>query len=152
MFVCMVDKLTKEHRSWNMGRIHSKNTKPEMIVRSCLHQLGFRFRLHGRVSKRFHQKGVLPGKPDIVLAKYKTVVFVNGCFWHRHHGCAESTTPKTRIDWWKNKFDGNVKRDKRKYNELKQLGWKVLIVWGCDTKPSLIKDTIDKLEDGIHSE
>ena len=148
----MADRISKEHRSWNMSRIPSENTKPEQIVRSHLHRLGYRFNLHGRVSKRIHPKGLLPGRPDIVLVKYKTAVFVHGCFWHRHPGCAEATTPKTRTDWWKNKFNGNVERDKRKYLELEQLGWKVLIVWGCETKPKQIKDTIGKLEGGIHSE
>jgi len=148
----MADRISKEHRSWNMSRIRSCNTKPEMIVRSGLHSQGYRFRLHGNVSKRLHPKGVLPGKPDIVLAGYKTVVFVHGCFWHRHPGCSETTTPKTRTAWWTQKFKGNVERDKRKYLELKQLGWKVLIVWGCETKPGSIKDTIEKLEGGIHSE
>jgi DNA mismatch endonuclease, patch repair protein len=152
VYSVMVDKLTKEHRSWNMGRIRSENTKPEKIIRSYLHRLGYRFRLHGRVSKRFHPKGLLPGKPDIVLVKYNTVVFANGCFWHRHQGCSETTTPKSRTDWWANKFNKNVERDKKKYLELKQLGWKVLIVWGCETKPSLIKNTIDKLHGGIQSE
>ena len=135
-----------------MGRIRHENTKPEMIVRSMLHRLGYRFRLHGRVAKRIHPKGVLPGKPDIVLPKYKTVVFVHGCFWHRHPGCSETTTPKTRTEWWNNKFNGNVERDKRKYLELKQLGWKVLIVWGCEIKLGRIDDTIAKLQGGIRSE
>ncbi|WP_026195348.1 DNA mismatch endonuclease Vsr [Mariprofundus ferrooxydans] len=148
----MVDRISKEHRSWNMGRIRSENTGPEQLVRAHLHRRGFRFRLHGKVSKRLHPKGVLPGKPDIVLAGYKTVIFVHGCFWHRHPGCSVTTTPKTRTEWWQNKFNGNVERDQRKYLELKQLGWKVLIVWGCETKPGLIEETIDKLEGGIRSE
>lgn len=148
----MSDNLSKSHRSWNMSRIRSCNTKPEMLVRSMLHRNGYRFRLHGKVSSRLYPKGVLPGKPDIVLAGYKTVIFVHGCFWHRHPGCCETTTPKTRTEWWQEKFDGNVERDKRKYLELKQLGWKVLIVWSCETKLGVIEHTIEKLEREIHSE
>lgn len=81
-----MDRISKEHRSWNMSRIKGRDTKPELIVRSMLHKMGYRFRLNGKVSKKFNKKGVLPGKPDIVLAKYKTVIFVHGCFWHRHEG------------------------------------------------------------------
>lgn len=87
----MVDKLSKEHRSWNMGRIRSTNTKPELFLRSKLHLQGYRFRLHGAISKKINNKGFLPGKPDIVLPKYKTVIFVHGCFWHRHDDCPETT-------------------------------------------------------------
>ena len=96
----MTDHLLKEKRSWNMSRIRSKNTSPEKTVRSLLHSMGYRFRLHGRVNKRLYKKGILPGKPDIVLAKYKTVIFVHGCFWHRHERCKKCTTPKTRTEWW----------------------------------------------------
>jgi len=148
----MADLLTKEHRSWNMGRIRSADTGPEMIVRSCLHQRGYRFRLHGKVSKRLHPKGVLPGKPDIVLAGYRTVIFVHGCFWHRHPGCVETTSPKTRTEWWSEKFEKNMERDRRKYLELERLGWKILIVWGCEVKANRIDDTMEKLEGGIQPE
>jgi len=98
------------------------------------------------------KNGVLPGKPDIVLAKYRTVIFVHGCFWHRHPGCSESTTPKTRTTWWQEKFAGNVARDQRKYLELVKLGWKVLIVWGCETKPKRFEETMQRLQDRIQSE
>jgi DNA mismatch endonuclease, patch repair protein len=118
-----MDNLTKEHRSWNMGRIRSGNTKPELVVRSLLHQMGYRFRLHRKD---------LPGKPDIVLPKYKTVVFVNGCFWHRHAGCAKAYTPKSRVDFWENKFRNNIERDNKAQNELKILGWKVIVIWECE--------------------
>ena len=130
----MADHLSKEKRSWNMSRIKSGNTKPEMIVRSWLHSQGYRFRLHGKVNKRDCKKGVLPGKPDIVLAKYKTVIFVHGCFWHRHEGCKETTTPKTRTDWWLEKFSKTAERDKRNQKELKELGWKVITIWECEAQ------------------
>ena len=99
----MADLLTKERRSWNMSRIKSSNTKPERLVRSLLHRMGYRFRLHGKISKKAYAKGILPGKPDIVLAKYRTVIFIHGCFWHRHEGCSRATQPKTNIEYWYNK-------------------------------------------------
>ena len=117
-----MDTLTKEKRSWNMSRIKSKDTKPEMQVRSALHRAGYRFRLHVKD---------LPGKPDIVLPKYKTVIFVHGCFWHRHKGCSNATMPSTNQELWKKKFQQNVERDKREQAELKKLGWKVIVVWEC---------------------
>ncbi len=122
-----MDSLTKEKRSWNMSRVRSQDTKPEMIVRSFLHREGYRFRLHVKY---------LPGKPDIVLPKYKTVIEVRGCFWHRHPGCKVSTMPSTNKDFWQNKFRQNVERDKKNESELKMLGWKVIVIWGCETKSS----------------
>ncbi len=121
----MVDSLTKEKRSWNMGRVRSKNTKPELLVRSILHRNGYRFRLH--------KKG-LPGKPDIVLTKYQTVIFVHGCFWHRHKNCPDATVPKTRTEFWVQKFAKNVQRDKKVQKSLRQLRWNVIVVWECETK------------------
>ncbi|MBU0676720.1 MAG: very short patch repair endonuclease [Verrucomicrobia bacterium] len=102
----MVDHLTPEKRSWNMSRIRGKNTKPELIVRSLLHRMGYRFTVNGPLNKK------LPGKPDIVLPKYRTVIFVHGCFWHRHRGCKGSTTPSTRREFWKEKlwFPGGAPR------------------------------------------
>ena len=120
----MVDSLTKEKRSWNMSRIPGKNTKPELMVRSLLHCNGYRFRLH---KKKLH------GKPDIVLPKFKTVIFVHGCFWHRHKGCSDATTPKTRTEFWNNKFEENIKRDKKNTQALQDAGWRVVIVWECET-------------------
>lgn len=108
-----------------MSGIKGANTKPERLVRSFLHRHGLRFRLHG--------KG-LPGKPDLVLPKYRTVVFVHGCFWHRHPGCKFAYTPKSNVDFWKKKFKENVGRDERKEEELRQAGWRVLIVWECEAK------------------
>ena len=119
----MADTLTKEKRSWNMSRIKGKNTKPELLLRSMLHKVGFRFRIHG---KR------LSGKPDIVLPRYQTVIFVNGCFWHRHQGCKYAYTPKSRQDFWHKKFEATVRRDKEKKENLEQSGWKVLTVWECE--------------------
>ena len=132
-----MDKLTPEKRSWNMSHIKSKDTKPEIRVRSFLHKSGFRFRLH---------RTNLPGKPDIVLPKYKTVIFVHGCFWHRHSGCKKSTTPKTRIEFWEAKFRENVKRDNRNLRALESEGWNVIVIWECETKnPVFLLEVIDKI-------
>lgn len=121
----MTDRLTKEQRSKNMAAIKSKDTKPEIEVRKFLHSKGFRFRLQNRK---------LPGKPDIVLAKWRTVIFVNGCFWHRHKGCKLAYTPNTNIQKWEEKFMRNMERDKRNYMELSKLNWKVVIIWECDIR------------------
>lgn len=121
----MVDHLTPEKRSWNMSKIRSGNTKPEMLVRSLLHRMGYRFRLHRKD---------LPGKPDIVLPKYNTVIFVHGCYWHRHKGCKYAYNPKSRIDFWQNKFKSNIKRDKKNRMALEKLGWNVKVIWECETK------------------
>lgn len=115
----------KKTRSYNMSRIRGKNTKPELLMRSLLHREGFRFRVN-------YKK--LPGKPDIALPKYKTVVFVHGCFWHRHEGCRYSTTPATRREFWEEKFAGTVRRDKEVQGTLVEMGWKVIIVWECQLK------------------
>ena len=123
----MVDNLSPEKRSWNMSQIRCKDTKPEKIVRSLLHNMGYRFRLH---------KKNLPGKPDIVLSKYKTIIFVHGCFWHRHDGCKFAYTPKTRAGFWEKKFEGNINRHKKVEQELKDLGWKVFVIWECEIKNS----------------
>ena len=120
-----MDTISKEHRSWNMSRIQGKNTKPEIVVRKLLHSMGYRFRLHRKD---------LPGKPDIVLPKYKTVIFVNGCFWHRHEGCKYAYHPKSRIEFWENKFKGTILRDQNAYIELEKLGWKVVVMWECEIK------------------
>jgi len=108
-----------------MSAIKSKNTKPEIAVRKMLHALGYRFRLHRKD---------LPGSPDIVLPKYKTVIFVHGCFWHRHENCKFASTPKTRKEFWENKFNENMKRDKNNFKELKKLNWNLLVIWECETK------------------
>lgn len=120
-----MDILTKKYRSEIMSRVRSTNTAPERQVRSILHGLGYRFRLHRKD---------LPGTPDIVLASYSAVIFVHGCFWHRHKSCRDASTPKTRESFWKEKFNKNVNRDRRKTMALKRLGWKVLVVWECELK------------------
>jgi DNA mismatch endonuclease, patch repair protein len=117
-----MDRLSKEHRSWNMSRIRGKDTSPEKTVRSLLHRLGYRFRLHRRN---------LPGRPDIVLQRFRAVIFVHGCYWHRHKGCKYAYTPKTRIEFWQRKFDENVERDRRTLKSLRKRGWHVLAVWEC---------------------
>lgn len=108
-----------------MSGIKGKNTKPELLLRSALHKLGFRFRI---------QRKDLPGKPDIVLPKYKTIIFVHGCFWHRHPGCKYAYTPKSNIEFWTNKLEGNVIRDRLTEKALEELGWRILIVWECEVK------------------
>ena len=118
-----MDSLTKEQRSWVMSRVRSKDTTPERIIRSFLYQQGFRFRLHEKS---------LPGSPDIVLPKYKTVIEIRGCFWHRHPGCRSVTTPSSNTDYWQAKFKRNVERDKKHADELKALGWRLIVVWECE--------------------
>ncbi|MBS1636168.1 MAG: DNA mismatch endonuclease Vsr [Bacteroidetes bacterium] len=121
----MADVHSKETRSYNMSRIKGKNTNPEIIVRKFLFSKGFRYRLHDKK---------LPGKPDIVLPKYRTVIFVHGCFWHGHEGCRYFTLPKTRTEWWLNKITGNIERDKKKEKMLAEAGWKVINIWECSLK------------------
>lgn len=107
-----------------MSRIRGRDTKPELVVRSVLHRLGFRFRVHS---------DALPGRPDIVLSRHCAAVFVHGCFWHRHPGCRYAYTPKSNVSFWKDKFERNIVRDSRNCRELQRLGWRVLIVWECQT-------------------
>ena len=123
-----MDIVSEEQRSYNMSRIRGKNTKPELAVRSMLHSMGCRFTVNGPLNRK------LPGKPDIVLPKYKTVIFVHGCFWHGHQGCKDFRIPKTRTEWWKAKIEGNVARDKRQQEELRKLGWKVVVIWECELR------------------
>ena len=118
-----------------MSRIRGKHTTPEKAVRSVLHRMGFRFRLHG--------KG-LPGRPDIVLRKHNTVVFVHGCFWHRHKGCRNCTTPTNRREWWLEKLNGNAARDVIHVKALRKLGWKVLVIWECETEKPAFPEAIAK--------
>lgn len=120
-----MDTISKEKRSWNMSQIKGKDTKPEITLRSLLHRSGLRFRLH--VKK-------LPGRPDIVLPRFKTAIFVNGCFWHRHEGCKYAYMPKTRIEFWKEKFERTVQRDLEKNKALASEGWHVYTVWECELK------------------
>ena len=131
-----MDILTKEKRSWNMSRIRCKDTKPEKIVRSVLHKNGFRFRLNRKD---------LPGKPDIVLPKYQTVIFVHGCFWHRHPQCRFAYNPKSRVKFWQNKFNENIERDRFVKKELRKMGWKVIVVWECELKNDKKDKTINRI-------
>jgi len=119
-----------------MSKIHGKNTKPELYVRKFLFSNGFRFRLHYKN---------LPGKPDIVLPKYNIVIFVNGCFWHKHKNCKYFVIPKTRTDWWLTKINGNVEKDERNYSDLKKLGWKIIVIWECELYPKKRETTLENL-------
>ena len=119
-----MDTLSKEKRSWNMSRIRGRDTTPERLVRSLIHRLGYRFRLHAQE---------LPGHPDIVLPRLKTVVLVHGCFWHRHSRCRLAYTPKTRKAFWKIKFADNQARDVAVRRRLTKLGWKIITIWECQT-------------------
>lgn len=121
----MADNLSSSMRSKIMSSIKSKNTKPEVAVRALLHRLGFRFRLHSKL---------FPGKPDIILPKYKTVIFVHGCFWHRHKKCKIATVPSSNVDFWNEKFSRNVARDKKNLRAIRREGWKALTVWECELK------------------
>jgi DNA mismatch endonuclease (patch repair protein) len=168
----MADTLTKARRSWNMSRIKGKDTGPEMIVRSLLHRMGFRFRLQQRIAvadKSGKRKAESPGrtghgmlpqksaksastsgkktvKPDIILPKLKTALFVHGCFWHRHRGCKDATMPKSRTEWWRAKLEGNAERDKRNQTALRRSGWRVITVWECETeKPEKLKRRLERL-------
>jgi len=118
----MADRISPSRRSLNMSRIRARDTGPELAVRRRLHAAGFRFRLDVRD---------LPGRPDIVLPRYRTVVFVHGCFWHRHPGCPYAAQPKTRQEFWEQKFVSNVERDRRAQRELREVGWCVEVVWEC---------------------
>ena len=131
----MADNHTKEVRSMNMSHIRSTNSKPEEIVRKYLFSKGLRYRKN--VSK-------LPGKPDIVLPKYKTVVFVNGCFWHKHD-CGRFVMPSSNVEYWTRKIEGNVQRDKTNKTQLENLGWKVLVIWECKLKKKTREDNLEHL-------
>lgn len=132
----MPDVHSKEVRSYNMSRIKCKNTKPEIIVRKFLFSKGFRYRIND--SK-------LSGKPDIVLRKYLTVIFVNGCFWHGHEGCKKFVLPNTNSDWWLNKISDNQKRDQKNILSLKNAGWNVITIWECELHPSVRSETLNNV-------
>lgn len=135
----MADSLTPERRSWNMSRIPGTNTGPEKQLRSLLHRAGYRFRLHDRR---------LPGSPDIVLPRFCTAVFVHGCFWHRHPGCRNATTPGSRTDFWRVKFEGTVARDRAKAAQLEAAGWQVVTVWECELEKSpdtVLRNVVSRL-------
>ena len=142
LFCAMADVHSKETRSYNMSRIRSKDTKPEMLVRKFLHKNGFRYRLHVKN---------MPGKPDIVLPKYKTVIFIHGCFWHGHEGCKYYVVPKTRTEWWLNKINGNISNDTTAENNLRAAGWKIIKIWECELKKGTLEVTLSHLEDTLKS-
>ncbi|MGG9960209.1 very short patch repair endonuclease [Ferruginibacter sp. SUN106] len=136
----MADVHDKKTRSYNMSRIKGKDTKPEMLVRKFLHAHGFRYKLHDKK---------LPGKPDIVLPKYKTVIFVHGCFWHGHSGCKYYVVPKTRTEWWRNKINKNKLKDHIAIRALRLAGWKVVEVWECNLKTAFLETTLQQLLQNI---
>lgn len=138
----MADSTVASTRSKMMAAIRGKDTRPELMVRSALHAKGYRYRLH--LSR-------LPGKPDIVLASHKAVVFVHGCFWHRHNGCHWCTFPKTRTEFWQTKFALNIARDASQQEQLLQLGWRVATVWECATKASDFGCIIEELSTWLKS-
>ena len=139
----MSDVHSPDVRSYNMSRIHGKDTKPEEIVRKFLFSKGFRYRKND---------SRLPGKPDIVLPKYKTVIFVNGCFWHVHQGCKDFFWPKNNAEFWKDKLGKNTERDQRNYALLEQQGWRVLIVWECELKPGVRASRLEKLVSEVRAD
>jgi DNA mismatch endonuclease (patch repair protein) len=139
----MSDVHSPEIRSYNMSQIKGKGTKPEELVRKYLFSKGFRYRKN---SAR------LPGKPDIVLPKYKTVIFVNGCFWHKHEGCKYFVWPKNNAEFWRAKIEGNAERDAHNYEQLAKLGWKVLIVWECELKKNVAEGTLKKIVQNLQGE
>jgi len=132
----MTDVHEQEVRSYNMSKIRSKDTKPEIIVRKFLHSKGFRYRLHDKS---------LPGKPDLVLKKYKTVIFIHGCYWHGHKNCKYFVVPKTRTDWWLEKINRNVANDATNFKRLKESDWNIITIWECELKPKKIENTLRNL-------
>ncbi|HMH22294.1 MAG TPA: DNA mismatch endonuclease Vsr [Puia sp.] len=132
----MPDVHDKATRSYNMSRIRAKNTSPELLVRKFLHARGFRYKLHDRS---------LPGSPDLVLPRYKTIIFVHGCFWHGHADCKYFVVPKTRTDFWMGKITTNMSNDALAVRRLKVAGWKVISVWECQLKPKLVRQTLARL-------
>jgi len=132
-----LDRLTPERRSWLMSRVVSKNTSAEMRVRSAVHARGLRFRVHRKD---------LPGTPDLVFPRWRTTIFVHGCFWHRHVGCKKATTPKSRIGFWQEKFDRNQARDRTNLAALRADGWRAEVIWECETKaPEVLEDRLDAI-------
>jgi len=138
----MSDVHSPETRSFNMSQIKGKNTKPEELVRRYLFSHGYRYRKN---------VSTLPGKPDIVLPKYKTCIFVNGCFWHKHAGCRYFVWPKNNAEFWKKKITGNVERDLRQQNELRLLGWNVVVIWECELKKDRFNETMASVTDNLRN-
>ncbi|MGX7953557.1 very short patch repair endonuclease [Tsuneonella sp. HG249] len=138
----MADIVDPETRSRMMAGIRGRNTRPELALRHALHAAGYRYRLHRRD---------LPGSPDLVFSQYRAVIFVNGCFWHRHEGCRFATTPATRTEFWQQKFDANVERDVRNRNELSTAGWRTGIVWECSLKTLGAEEMVTRVADWLKS-
>lgn len=142
-----MDVHSKETRSYNMSRIKGKDTKPEILVRKYLFSKGFRYRLHDKK---------LPGKPDIILPKYKTVIFVHGCFWHGHENCRYFVPPKTKTEWWMNKINGNIENDFKKRKMLEMKGWNIITIWECqlkkDKRETTLKELISKIQETTNIE
>lgn len=132
----MTDRLDSEARGRLMGRIKAEGSRPEMAVRKHLHRAGFRFRLHRKD---------LPGRPDLTLRRYSAVVFVHGCFWHRHAGCSYAYTPKSRVEFWREKFSANVRRDAEVQSRLRSAGWRVAVVWECALRDKAAVDHLERL-------
>lgn len=132
----MTDVHSKKTRSYNMSRIRSADTKPEMLVRKFLHANGYRYKLHDKT---------LPGKPDIVLPKYKTIIFIHGCFWHGHTNCKYFVVPKTRTQWWLDKINRNKANDEKAVKALKKEGWKIITIRECQLKPAKLSKTLSSL-------
>lgn len=131
-----MDVHSRETRSYNMSRIRGTNTKPELLVRKYLFSQGFRYKINDKK---------LPGKPDVVLPKYKTVIFINGCFWHGHDGCRYFVVPKTRTEWWLSKIKMTKLNDNINHMALKNIGWKVLIIWECELRPDRRDETLSRI-------
>ncbi len=138
----MADRITKEQRSRNMAAIKGKDTSIEVKVRKYLFSKGFRFRKNDR---RY------PGKPDIVLPKYHSIIFIHGCFWHRHPFCKDATTPKTNTEFWLNKFERNVANDRKHYDELEKAGWHVIVIWECELTNKYFEETMQKVVHELES-
>ena len=133
----MTDTMTSDQRHHCMSHIHSKGTKPELMVRRWLWSHGYRYRLNVKS---------VPGKPDIVMRRYRTAIFINGCFWHGHDGCKYYQIPKSNTEFWENKINSNRLRDQKNYDILQQSGWQVIVVWECQLAPSNIEHTMRSVE------
>ena len=135
-----MDSISPEHRSWNMAQVKGKDTRPELKVRSWLFKNGYRYRKND---------SRLPGKPDVVMPKYQTVIFVHGCFWHRHPGCKNTRMPKSNIDFWETKFSRNVENDERHVRELESLGWRVIVIWECELGNKTFEETMERVRNEL---
>lgn len=132
-----MDRLSPSARSANMARVRGKDTRPEIVVRRLLHRLGHRFRLHRKD---------LPGKPDIILPRYRLAIFIHGCFWHRHADCRRTTSPQTRAEFWQRKFEATIERDAKQVAALKADGWRVAVIWECEIRnPEQLRMRVDAL-------